>query len=71
VRDADPYDRRSAMFRLTPEGSRVAGSIMKNAQAGQAKYLERLDPEACWQLLNSIDTLLRYAKTELPRELPQ
>lgn len=68
VRDADPSDRRSAMFRLTAEGSRVAASIMKNAQDGQAKYLERLDAEACWVLLESIDTLLSYAKTELPVE---
>jgi DNA-binding MarR family transcriptional regulator len=68
TREADPADRRSAMFRLTAEGGRVAASIMKNAQDGQAKYLARLDPEACWQLLDSIDKLLTYAKTELPME---
>jgi DNA-binding MarR family transcriptional regulator len=68
TREADPTDRRSAVFRLTSEGRHVAGSIMKNAQDGQAKYLQRLDPEACWQLLDSIDKLLSYAKTELPME---
>jgi DNA-binding MarR family transcriptional regulator len=68
TREADPLDGRSAVFQLTPEGRKIAGSIVKNAQDGQAKYLERLDPEQCWQLLESIDKLLRYAKTELPVE---
>ena len=71
TRAADPDDGRSAVFQLTAEGRKVAGSIMKNAQDGQAKYLHRLDPEECWQLLEAIDKLLRYAKTELPKEPPR
>ena len=71
TREADPADGRSAVFQLTSEGRRVASSIIKNAQDGQAKYLDRLDPAECWSVLDAIDKLLHYAKTELPMEPPR
>jgi DNA-binding MarR family transcriptional regulator len=68
IREADPADKRSAVFRLTDAGREVAAEILRNAQTGQAKYFARLSAEECWVLLSAIGKLLNYAKTELPME---
>jgi DNA-binding MarR family transcriptional regulator len=68
IREADPADKRSAVFHLTDQGRSVATQILQSAQMGQAKYFQRLSPEECWSLLSAIGKLLSYAKTELPME---
>ena len=68
LREADPADKRSAVFRLTGQGHTVASEILRAAQMGQAKYFERLSPQECWALLSAVGKLLDYAKTELQME---
>jgi DNA-binding MarR family transcriptional regulator len=67
TREADPADGRSAVFNLTPEGRKLASIIMSKAQVGQNRFLNLLKPDECWVLLDAIDVLLAFAKTNQPK----
>jgi DNA-binding MarR family transcriptional regulator len=68
TREADPADGRSAVFNLTPEGRKLASTIMSKAQIGQGRYLSLLSPEESWTLLDAVDKLLDFAKTRIASE---
>jgi DNA-binding MarR family transcriptional regulator len=70
TREADPADGRSAVFNLTPEGRKLASTIMSNARVGQNRFLTLLKPDECWVLLDAIDVLLAFAKTTQPKSRP-